>query len=91
MKRAPFFKLLQYRTFNFTTRHYDAEKEERDARIKALREKYTDQGNKEKSAEGLERSISFSKERARRTERKPILIRAAILVGIFALLYMFFK
>lgn len=92
MKRGAFFKLLQHRSFDFTPRYYNAEKEERDARIKALYEKYSrSEKDKEVSAEGVSRSISFSRERSRKTERKPILIRAAILVGIFALLYTIFK
>ncbi|KXX67840.1 hypothetical protein AVL50_25605 [Flammeovirga sp. SJP92] len=92
MKRGAFFKLLQHRTFDFTPRYYDAEKEERDARIKALYEKYGKKEEKnEESAEGVRRSISFSRERSRQAERKPILIRAAVIVGIFALLYVIFK
>ncbi|NME70094.1 hypothetical protein [Flammeovirga aprica] len=92
MKRGAFFKLLQHRTFDFTPRYYDAEKEERDARIKALYEKYGQSEEKsEESAEGVRRSISFSRERSRSTERKPIIIRAAVMVGIFVLLYALFK
>lgn len=92
MKRGAFFKLLQHRSFDFTPRYYDAEKEERDARMQALYEKHSKtEKDKEQSVEGVRRSISFSRERSRITERKPILIRAGIFVGIFVLLYALFR
>ncbi|NLR94799.1 MULTISPECIES: hypothetical protein [Flammeovirga] len=92
MKRSPFFKLLQHRTFDFTTRYYDAEKEERDARIKALHEKYSQSDEeKEKNIENIEDRIDFTRSRQRKTEHKPMIIRAFIVAAMFGLMYYLFK
>lgn len=85
------FKLLSYRQFDFTTRYYDADKEERDARHKALYKKYQKQEDKEKTIKGIQDSLDFSAMRHRRTEKKPVIIRAMIVAGLFALLYFIFN
>ncbi|ANQ50832.2 hypothetical protein MY04_3479 [Flammeovirga sp. MY04] len=90
MKRPTMFKLLTHRQFDFTTRYYDAEREEREARHKALYEKY-EKEEKEKTVKNIQDSIDFSSVRNRRTERKPVIIRALLIAGMFALLYFVLK